>query len=152
MLKHWQSDPDLFSVRDAKELGKVPEPEQQSWRKLWSDVDRLLKEATGAVTETNLQGRLTAKHTEQVHELKMSAGNIYVLDMTSTDFDTYLRLETAQKQVLAENDNIAPDNLNSRIRFTPKEDGLYRVIATSVEQRGMGAYALRIRELQRKKE
>jgi serine/threonine protein kinase len=65
---------------------------------------------------------------------------------------TYLRLETVQKQVLAENDDIAPDNLNSRIIFNPKEDGLYRIVATSYQQRGLGAYALRIREFQRKKE
>ena len=82
----------------------------------------------------------------------MSAGNTYVMDMTSKDFDTYLRLETAQRKVLAENDDIAPDNLNSRIIFAPKEDGLYRIVATSYQQLGTGAYVLRIRELQRKKE
>src|SRR5262249_8122971 len=47
-LRHWQSDPDLFTVRDAKELAKLPEAEQQSWRKLWSDVDQLLKQASAA--------------------------------------------------------------------------------------------------------
>ena len=68
--------------------------------------------------------------------------------------DPFLRLEDAKKKVLAENDDIdlKAGNLNSRIIFTPKEDGLYRVIATSYQQRGMGAYTLTIREFQRKKE
>ena len=136
-------------VRDAKELAKLPEAEQESWQKLWADVDRLLKAATAAFTETNLKGKLTAKDTEQMHEMKMTAGNTYVIDMTSSDFDTYLRLETAQKKVLAKNDDIAPHNLNSRILFTPKEDGLYRIIATSFGQEGAGAYALRIRDVGR---
>ena len=151
-LKHWQSDQALFSVRDAKELAKLPEPEQESWRELWSEVGQLLKKASAAFAETNLKGRLSAKDPEQVHEVKLSAGNTYVIDMASKEFDTYLRLETANKKILTENDDIAPDNLNSRIIFTPKEDGLYRIIATSYQQRARGAYTLTIREFRRKKE
>src|SRR5262249_12101276 len=98
-LKHWHSDPDLLSVRDAKELATLPESEQQAWRQLWSGVDELLKNAKAAFTETRLKGTLTAKDREQVHELKMSAGNTYVMHMTSMDFPTYLRVETAQKEV-----------------------------------------------------
>src|SRR5262249_23884739 len=124
-----------------------------SWRKLWSDVDGLLKEASAAFTETNLKGTVTAKDLEQVHEVKMRAGNTYVLDLTSNEFDTYLRLEDAKKKVLAENDDIdeKAGNLNSRIIFTPTEDGVYRIVATSFKQRGVGAYTLTIRDFQRKK-
>ncbi|HMF19409.1 MAG TPA: tetratricopeptide repeat protein, partial [Gemmataceae bacterium] len=152
-LKHWQCDPDLSSVRDATELAKLPQAEQQAWRKLWSEVDQLLKQAKAAFTEINsLKGKLTATDTEQVHEVKMSAGKTYVIDMTSNDFDTYLRLETANKKILAESDDNAPDNLNSRIIFAPKEGGLCRIIATAYQQRGVGAYSVTIRIFQRKKD
>jgi hypothetical protein len=152
-MKHWHRDPDLVSVRDAKELAKLPEAEQPSWRKLWSDVDGLLKQATAAFTETNLKGMLTAKDTQHVHEVKMNAGNTYAIYLTSNEFNAYLRLETAQKKILAENDDIDPGkNLNSRILFKPKEDAVYRIIATSLKQRGVGAYTLTIREFQRGKE
>src|SRR5262249_51588145 len=151
-LKHWQNDPALFSVRDARELAKLPDEEKQSWRKLWSDVDQLLEQANAAFTETNRKGTLTVKDRERVHEVKMSAGNTYVIDMTSNDFDTYLRLETASQKIPAENDDIVPDNLNSPIIFPPKEDGLYRIIATSYQQRGAGEYTITIREFQRRKE
>jgi hypothetical protein len=115
-------------------------------------VDQLQKKVSAAFSETNRKDTLTTKDTEQVHEVRMSAGNSYVIDMSSSDFDTYLRLETADKKVMAENDDIATDNLNSRIIFTPKEDGLYRIVATSFQQRGVGAYTIRIREFQRRKE
>jgi serine/threonine protein kinase/Tfp pilus assembly protein PilF len=152
-LQHWRSDPDLLGVREPKELARLPEGEQQSWQQLWSAVDDLLKQATAAFTETNHSGTLTAKDSEQVHEVKMSAGKTYAIDLTSEEFDTYLRLESAQGKVLAENDDIDyPKNLNSRILFTPQEDGLYRLVATSFQRRGRGAYTLTIREFQRKKE
>jgi hypothetical protein len=68
--------------------------------------------------------------------------------MASDEFDTYLRLEASKHEVLAENDDIdeRAGNLNSRIIFTPKENAAYRIIATSFEQRGIGTYALVIRE------
>lgn len=37
-------------------------------------------------------------------------------------------------------------NLNSRLIFEAPADGIYRIIATSFEERGVGAYALTIRE------
>jgi len=69
-----------------------------------------------------------------------------VIDMQSSRFDTYLRLESDKGKVLEENDDIAPGNTNSRILFRPKEDGAYRIVTTSFEQRGVGPYTLTIRE------
>src|SRR5262249_23173533 len=97
-----------------------------------------------------IKGRLTATDREQAQEAKLHAGKAYLIGMTSKDFDIYLRLETATKKILTESH--APDNQSPRIIFTPKEDGLYRIIATSFQQQGRGAYALTIREFQRKKE
>ena len=46
-----------------------------------------------------------------------------------------------QGKLLAEYDDIVPDqNLNSRVVFTAKEDGTYRIVATSFEQQGVGSY------------
>jgi len=75
----------------------------------------------------------------------LTAGKTYVIDMESKDFDTYLKLEDPQGKLLAENDDISPTNQNSRILFTPKQDGTYRVIATSVQQQGQGQYEIIIR-------
>jgi tetratricopeptide (TPR) repeat protein/tRNA A-37 threonylcarbamoyl transferase component Bud32 len=44
-FKHCQEDSDLASVRDKGTLAKLPADEQDAWRKLWADVDALLKKA-----------------------------------------------------------------------------------------------------------
>jgi hypothetical protein len=44
-LQHWQEDTDLAGVRDKDALAKLPADEQDAWRKLWADVDALLKKA-----------------------------------------------------------------------------------------------------------
>ncbi len=78
---------------------------------------------------------------------KQGAGKIYAFDLESTAFDPFLRLDDAQGQKLAENDDIEPGvNLDSRIVFTPKEAGTYRLVTTAFQGRGTGAYTLVIRE------
>jgi Flp pilus assembly protein TadD len=42
-LQHWQADADLAGVRNAEALAKLSELEQESWRKLWADVDALIQ-------------------------------------------------------------------------------------------------------------
>jgi len=42
-LRHWQEDSDLAGVRDAVALEKLPESERAEWKKLWADVEELLK-------------------------------------------------------------------------------------------------------------
>ena len=49
-LRYWQADAALAGVRDAAELAKLPADEQEAWRKLWADVEALLKKDTGEVT------------------------------------------------------------------------------------------------------
>jgi eukaryotic-like serine/threonine-protein kinase len=46
-LAHWKADADLASIRDEKELAKLPEKERAAFKRLWSDVDQLLTEAGG---------------------------------------------------------------------------------------------------------
>jgi hypothetical protein len=44
-LKHWREDAELAGIRDDAETAKLPEPERAAFRKLWADVDALLKKA-----------------------------------------------------------------------------------------------------------
>ena len=81
----------------------------------------------------------------------MTAGKTYVIDMQRKAFDTFLKLEDAQGKLLAENDDISPTNRNSRILFTPKQDGTYRIIAASFQQQSRARYEIIIREYAAKK-
>jgi tetratricopeptide (TPR) repeat protein len=44
-LARWQRDPDLAGLRDAPKLAKLPADEQEACRRLWADVEALLKKA-----------------------------------------------------------------------------------------------------------
>jgi hypothetical protein len=44
-LQHWQKDPDLAGLRDPDALAQLPEAERQACRKLWADVEALLRKA-----------------------------------------------------------------------------------------------------------
>jgi hypothetical protein len=46
-LNHWRHDADFAGVRDEDALAKLPQAEQEGWRRLWSDVAALLHK-TGA--------------------------------------------------------------------------------------------------------
>jgi eukaryotic-like serine/threonine-protein kinase len=143
-LPGWKYEPAFVAVRDSQKPGSLPKAEQADWLQLWSDLDQLLKKVAANVETIPFKGALTAKEPERVHEVKMSAGQIYLIDLGSDEFDTYLRLHDSQGKLLAENDDIAPDNLNSRLIFTASADGTYRVVATSYGNRGKGAYSLTV--------
>jgi serine/threonine-protein kinase len=46
MLEHWKQDSDLAGIRVDSELAKLAETERAAFRKLWADVDVLLKKAS----------------------------------------------------------------------------------------------------------
>jgi Tfp pilus assembly protein PilF len=144
LMKHWQSDSDLAGVREEKELGKLSAEERAAWDKLWAEVGALSKRARAGYTQTDHKGQLSDKEREQSYPVKMTAGKTYMIDMSSDQFGTYLRLEDDKGKVLAENDD--------RIIFNCKEDGNYRIVATSFQQAGRGAFVLIIREFPAKKQ
>jgi CHAT domain-containing protein/Flp pilus assembly protein TadD len=56
-----------------------------------------------------------------------------------------VRLEDDKGNVLAENDDVTKDDLNSRIVFRPKVAAKYRLVVTSYEGGATGAYRLTVR-------
>src|SRR5262249_56982536 len=45
LLRHWQHDPALAGLRDADSLAKLPEAQREAWRRLWADLEAVLKQA-----------------------------------------------------------------------------------------------------------
>jgi hypothetical protein len=64
------------------------------------------------------------------HKVEMKVGVKYSIEMLSSDFDTYLRLEDDAGNQLAFDDD-SGGSLNARIDFTPTRTGQYRIYATS---------------------
>jgi tetratricopeptide (TPR) repeat protein len=44
-LRRWQTDGDLAGLRDAGGVAQLPPDEQNAWRKLWAEVDALLRKS-----------------------------------------------------------------------------------------------------------
>lgn len=128
------------------------------------EVPKSLASASVAVGEgaiQPIQSRLTAddpldrvrKRSHcKVHEVKLEAGQQYRIDLTSRDFDTYLRLEDKDGKTLDENDDVGPKDLNSRLLFTPAKTDSYRLVVTTYEAQRVGAYRLTVRGVSAAKE
>ena len=95
----------------------------------------------GQIVSNDVRDRVR-KHPCKIHLLKLSKDKVYVIDMISTNFDAYLRLEDSAGRQLAEDDD-SGGNLNARIRFAPPRDDSYQIIATSYAG-GAGTYTLKI--------
>jgi len=80
----------------------------------------------------------------KVFLVKLVKDKNYRIDMRSDDFDAYLYLEDAKKNLLAEDDDSGKGNtgLDARIMFKAPADGVYRIITTSFEGDSQGNFKL----------
>ncbi len=53
---HWKADSDLSTIRDEKELAKLPERERAQFAGLWADVDALLIQVARATKSASCFG------------------------------------------------------------------------------------------------
>lgn len=98
------------------------------------------------------KGQLTAKDPlyttgspYKLYKLKLKAKTNYIIEMRAIGkFDPYLVVEDEDMDVLAEDDD-SGGKLDSLIKFTPRKDGEYRIIATSF-MGSTGQYELIVRE------
>jgi WD40 repeat protein len=73
---------------------------------------------------------------------RLEQGRMYVIDLMSSEMDTYLRIEDSRGNKLAEDDD-GGEGLNSRLTFTPQQSGDYRLIATTFTPKTTGGFTLR---------
>jgi tetratricopeptide (TPR) repeat protein len=158
-LERWEQAPELATLRDESVLTKLADDERKICRSLWTDVRALLRqvrENTKLVIGKVLQGSLTrddpidtfgmtSKSHCKVHEISLEAGQPYLIDVRG-QFDTFLRIESSQKKTLLFNDDIRPDDLNSRTVFLPPHKDTYRIVVTSYRPGATGSYALSVQK------
>jgi serine/threonine-protein kinase len=146
-LQRWWHDPALARLREEKALARLPADQQKEWHNFWATAHAVDKQARGCFTERQFTDNLSGPKREQKHELLLQMGKTYAIDLESRAFDPVLRLQDIKGNLLAENDDIEPGvNLNSRIVFTPPEDGAYQLVASAFQGKGAGAYRVVIRE------
>ncbi len=80
---------------------------------------------------------------EEIHRVKLTAGQTYVIDLMSKDFDPYLIIEDSRGRRITTDDD-GGIGLNSRVIFTPRRSGTYRIVVTSYRVRATGNFTLRV--------
>jgi Ca2+-binding EF-hand superfamily protein len=83
----------------------------------------------------------------QLFRVHLYAGETYVIDLESTEFDAFLSLADVNLQHLASDDD-SGGNLNARIRFECNQDGIYHIAATGLGKRPEGDFVLKIRQVE----
>ncbi|MFI4859384.1 MAG: redoxin domain-containing protein [Phycisphaerales bacterium JB063] len=77
----------------------------------------------------------------QTFEVELEAGERYRVDVSSDDFDTYLKIEAPSGELL-ENDDA--DGTNSRVNIRVAEAGVYTVHVTSYGQGESGGFEFKV--------
>lgn len=78
------------------------------------------------------------------YKVKLEAGRLYLLDMTSTKLDPFLVVEGPDGKVVAQDDD-GGGGLNARLFFRPAVAGEYRVIATTYLKTHLGTFTVTVR-------
>lgn len=79
-----------------------------------------------------------------VYTFEGQEGQSVTVNLSSTDFDTYLLLIDPEDQLLEQNDDQAQDNMNSSLTVTLPSDGTYTVVANGFDSNSRGSYNVEV--------
>ncbi|MCI0682965.1 MAG: PPC domain-containing protein [Gemmataceae bacterium] len=99
--------------------------------------------AADVLRSTDPYDRVRKQSYSKARTVRLPAGQTLTIDLTSTAFDTYLRVEDEDGNEVAADDD-GGEGLNSRVTLTPPRAGNYRLIATSFRGGATGAFQLRV--------
>jgi hypothetical protein len=139
------------SAGQDKEKGKDKEKEKEKKQKVYEVKGDDGLKIEGKLADTDDRDKKQVNSYCKIYLVKLVKGKNYEIRMNAADtqqLDTWLRVEDAKGKQLAFNDDAEGENtLNSRIDFECKEDGTYRIIATSFNQDATGDYTVLVKEV-----
>jgi hypothetical protein len=98
--------------------------------------------AEGEVTRADPKDRVR-NNPCKIYEVPLTQGKSYVIDLRSTEFDPYLRVEGPKGNEVARDDD-GGGFPNARIKIAAPETGTYRISVTAFGV-GLGKYTLEVR-------
>jgi hypothetical protein len=78
-----------------------------------------------------------------VHNVKLTAGTIYTIDLRSGEFDAYLFLVDPFGNIVGMDDD-SGGGLDARIVYRPSVTGTYRIVATTFRPFSTGRYRVHV--------
>jgi hypothetical protein len=136
---------DRWYPDQAPAFTPAPQPAPANAPVLW--------QANGQITRGDALDRLRQGRHHKVYQVRLAAGRAFTIDLSSGNgssagnpsfFDTWLRIEDANGNVLAQDDDSGP-GLNARVVFTPRHEGVYRLVVTTYSAGATGSFNLAIR-------
>jgi len=98
----------------------------------------------GSLDNTDAIDPLGSKRQHKVYSVKLEAGKTYTIDLTSGDFDSFLRLADSRFKILATDDD-SGGNLDARIVFRATEAATYHIVVTTLDGE-LGDFNLQVKE------
>jgi hypothetical protein len=106
---------------------------------------RTVSTTEGKLTADDFFDPLQNNSYQKIHEFKLKGGQRYIFGLESKQFRPFLRVESAKGKHLKRE----PDTRNfdtATLAFVPPQDGTYRVVVTSDNPAGIGAYKLTLQQ------
>jgi Bacterial pre-peptidase C-terminal domain len=82
-----------------------------------------------------------------IYSVELDRNQLIQIDVTSNDFDTVLLFANSDGDVIASNDDISQNNLNSRLSHRASSSGRYLIGVSSFQSSDRGLYQLRVTSL-----
>ncbi|MDJ0578698.1 trypsin-like peptidase domain-containing protein [Crocosphaera sp.] len=142
-VKHLQ--PFLVAIEQGNAPKIAQRPQQNNTRQ--SQVPELPPEGT-IITASFKAGEKTLPNNSYYHRYQFSgrAGQEVIIEMNSNRIDGNLFLVfPKQEKIIAQNDDISPNNFNAKIRARLPEDGQYIIVSNTFEPGETGDYKLIIK-------
>lgn len=79
-----------------------------------------------------------------VYTFEGETGQSVTVNLSSSEFDTYLLLIDPEGQLLEQNDDAAQDDMNSSLTVTLPSDGTYTVVSNGFDSESRGGYAVEV--------
>lgn len=137
-----KSDPAASDARSTTPSSKGVEPRDRTTRV----AERQILQQRGRLESGDRTLESDGSYYDP-YPLNGSAGQQVRIELTSTDFDTYLVLLDPNGQVVGENDDRGQRDSNSVLNVRLERSGEYKIIVNSYDSRGRGSYALTVVDL-----
>lgn len=79
-----------------------------------------------------------------VYTFEGETGQSVTVNLSSSEFDTYLLVIDPAGQLLDQNDDAAQDDMNSSVTVTLPSDGTYTVVSNGFDSESRGGYAVEV--------
>ena len=134
--------PDLKSGKFTPMDVPTPTPKK-------TDPNVLLQE-NGKLSANDLVDPQRADRRMKSYSIKLAADEQVSIELDSSAFDAFLRLEDSAGKKIAEDDDSGGDT-NAKIVFRAPREGSYRIVVTTFEPGETGAYTLTVRRISENK-